>query len=503
MNVVISESDLAGLTTLESIMDWAGVVGTGDVSTLRGAFLRAVGADITTIPRALGVITESDFAAVVSEARMETPGSTAEEPPVMTPPNLVQRGNMLLVGHICRLTTWAAAPASTLYNSPLHQQQLALAATVLGSTVRKVKLGNILRQADDTEVPLVDEAIMSTGYARWERLHGIGSRPPPDADVTSEQITGLAHVLEAGAVPYCDFAIWGPHGHRRERKLRLTGSVFNSDGSFRTVELVGPPTLDVWMDSYQVMSTAFIMLDALDLGVLHAYKDHIQRLHSRYGPDTWLLLYQADTRFRLEHIERTRRNLADAHQKAVMASGTTPYEVKRPWNYTFQVSLNDASWWALEFVEPAMLFITRSSALSSLVSGEAPILGITGRSNSVEQTSGPSRSTNRKDNGPSNSASPGKRPKLKQHHVVEGKYTANRAGDKLCADFQTGKCGGTVGEARCPVNRDMVHQCARCLARGHGEHSCTGPEPSSHPSPDKGKGKYKGGKGGKGKGRHW
>jgi hypothetical protein len=55
----------------------------------------------------------------------------------------------------------------------------------------------------------VDEAIRSTGHARWERLHGIGSRPALDADVTSEQITGLAQVLEAGSGPYLDFAISG------------------------------------------------------------------------------------------------------------------------------------------------------------------------------------------------------------------------------------------------------------------------------------------------------
>jgi hypothetical protein len=93
-------------------------------------------------------------------------------------------------------------PGSSICDSPIHQHQLALTATVLGSTVRLIKLGNILRQADDTEVPLVDEAIMPTGYARLERLQGIGARPPPDADVTCEQIIGLAHVLEAGFVPH-------------------------------------------------------------------------------------------------------------------------------------------------------------------------------------------------------------------------------------------------------------------------------------------------------------
>jgi hypothetical protein len=113
---------------------------------------------------------------------------------------MAQRGIMLVVGHICRLTIWAVAPVSSLHTLP-YTSTAGSHATVLGSTARKIKLGNILRQADDTEVPLVDEAIMSIGYARWDRLLGIGSRPPLDADVTSEQITGLAHVLEAGSAP--------------------------------------------------------------------------------------------------------------------------------------------------------------------------------------------------------------------------------------------------------------------------------------------------------------
>jgi hypothetical protein len=72
----------------------------------------------------------------------------------------------------------------------------------------------------------------------------------------------------------------------------------NSDDSFRTVELMGPPTLDVWMDIYQVMITAFITLGTLDLGMTCIQGSH-PILHSRYVPETRLLPYQV----RVEHIE--------------------------------------------------------------------------------------------------------------------------------------------------------------------------------------------------------
>ncbi len=88
---------------------------------------------------------------------------------------MAQRGNMLVAGHICRHTTWAVAPVSSLYNSSIHQQQLVLTATVVGSTARMIKLDYILRQVMTLKCPLVDEAIMPKGHARLERLHGIGS----------------------------------------------------------------------------------------------------------------------------------------------------------------------------------------------------------------------------------------------------------------------------------------------------------------------------------------
>ena len=134
----------------------------------------SVGEDTATTPSACGVITEADFASVEAEDRIETLDAQSDLP-IQTPTNMAQRGNMLVAGHICRHTTWAVAPFSSLYNSSIHQQQLALTATVVGSTVRRIKLDNILRQADDTEVPLGGRSnhaqrTCTFGTITWHRI---------------------------------------------------------------------------------------------------------------------------------------------------------------------------------------------------------------------------------------------------------------------------------------------------------------------------------------------
>jgi len=113
-----------------------------EFSSVRGALTP------TTTPSACGVITELDFASVEVEDRIETLDSQSDPPGSA---RYYARGWTYLQTH-----PWAVAPGSSLYNSPIHQHQLALTATVLGSTVRMIKSDNFLRQADDTEVPLVD-----------------------------------------------------------------------------------------------------------------------------------------------------------------------------------------------------------------------------------------------------------------------------------------------------------------------------------------------------------
>ena len=115
------------------------------------------------------------------------------------------------------------------------------------------------------------------------------------------------------------------------------------------------------------------MSGSFDLGNLLSYSDFIMRQHTRYGPQCWLLLYQADTRFRLEHLPRLRRRLEDEHSRAVAVHGTTPFEPTRPWNFSLASGVTDSAWWNLEFTEPAMMLLARTASLAAFVGGDAPV----------------------------------------------------------------------------------------------------------------------------------
>ena len=88
-----------------------------------------------------------------------------------------------------------------------------------------------------------------------------------------------------------------------------------------------------------------------------------------------MLQYQADFRFRLEHLERTRRRVSSDHRLAITRGGTTEFDEARPWNYSFQYGIEDNRWWDREFREPALLFLTKTAQLNSFLGGDAPTVG--------------------------------------------------------------------------------------------------------------------------------
>ena len=125
--------------------------------------------------------------------------------------------------------------------------------------------------------------------------------------MTVEQLTAVKTLVEADLVPYVDFAVWGPHGGRMMRKLKLNGNTFSSDGTLLPIEVSGPPSYDHWLASYLCLRTALISWKVIDLGRVDAYSRLIGRYVARYGQSSWFQIYQADVRCRSEHMERIRR----------------------------------------------------------------------------------------------------------------------------------------------------------------------------------------------------
>ena len=317
------------------------------------------------------------------------------------------------------------------------------------------------------------------------------------------------------------------------KSLVLTGNMFSSDGSIHKVELRGPPSLENWLARWEVFQTTCIYLNALDLGVLVAYADKLKRYGSRYGPQTWALLYQADVRSRLEHWTVVMQELSELHSAALHAGGTTTFDPTRPWNAALSKLTADSDWWEMEFQEPALLMLNRIKEVGQLVTGDAPIIG-QAPSNFAGSVYVETRSQQQAGLGSHRGGPPpmaaivdAPRGQKRQHNddgasngcnVKDGRYVTSRKGLPLCPAFQAGTCGAH-SQGRCPTDRTMMHQCNRCLSDQHGgdSGSCSKSPPTgggSHPSGGHGKGgnkhgqqkqgkggngKAKGGKGGKGK----
>eukprot|EP00971_Amphidinium_carterae_P229882 4561908-Amphidinium_carterae.1 len=91
----------------------------------------------------------------------------------------------------------------------------------------------------------------------------------------------------------------------------------------------------------------------------------------------------------------------------------------------------------------------------------------------------------------------------RQHNVsTDGMFLTNRRNISICRAFQEGSCGPTMSDNRCPKDPSRVHQCALCLAVGHGALQCRqSASPSTMAPPrnrSKGSGKNKRGRGSSG-----
>ena len=126
----------------------------------------------------------------------------------------------------------------------------------------------------------------------------MGALPDAEEAVTDEQISAMSHLLASGRPPAADFSIWGPHGTRLLRRVRIQGMKMDADGNFRRVELYGPESLAVWTASYMVFVTAMIMANSISRPSLSRYLKRITHYSNRYGAAVWPMIYQADCRAR-------------------------------------------------------------------------------------------------------------------------------------------------------------------------------------------------------------
>ena len=465
MTIDPPESDWPSFKTLSDVIKFAGLSGDpADKNSVAGSLCYLLGSDGSDHPRIVAMIAEDDFTKLLEQWKVPVLVSGAI---VLQDPTPRQCGQGTLVGRTCRVVVGLKQQTSAATPS---------APAASPAPKRKVKLSAVINQTDDMEVDILDDLAITAAYARYSKK--IGAAPPPDQELSSEQLTTLHALFQSGRAPYTDMAVWGPYHHRLAKKIRLKGIRLNAQGEIIPVEINGPADFEAWRESYSVFRSGCIMFGQISPARLDSYEHHIRSYHERYGRGCWALLYQADVRARLELAERLRRQGKEEHDAAIAAGGTHGFDDKKPWEWVWNMMVKDHAFWHRELEEPALLILAKTQKASQLLGADAPIEASGGTGSDRSIPSAPVAIKRRREDG------------VRQHVVGEdGLLTHNRRGAELCRGYQKGDCKDKDRNGFCLKTGRTRHQCAKCLSEDHGAHAC--PQ-SSQPRVFKPKGMRKG-----------
>ena len=500
-----SNEEASAITNVETLADWCELDNTQPSTgeSPRASLLSLIGLQPKAHYRAIANINADDWNALLTNWQVN---GNAPPPAVLSQAGLVGRTARVL----CKVEPSLAETADAAKHA--RDLELAKANSSTSGNVKtsapdagtlssghKLKLNQVVDQTVDDEVPILKEDELQACYARhMNRMQG---PPDPSAECTGEQLTGISHLIKSNRPPYVDFGIFGPHGYRIRRKVKLAGMVLGPGGVLQAIEIVGPPSAHDWMKCYLVLRTALIMLDQVGLATLDRYSSQITEYANRYGQVVWHIIYQADVRARLEHMERLRRVAVEEAARAVTAGGHHEFDIDKPWNYVWAKMVDDATFWRKEIEEPCVLVLAKTTSLPSMIGGDAPAASSGGgTSRSQQQVITPGTSSAHYRGGDIGISDGPMRKKMRQHNQrSSGHLNTNRSGHALCAGFNAGTCLELMPGAqgyKCSRDPNKVHQCSKCLSTEHGASSCNRPAARQ---PREGKG-HKSGKG-KGKGK--
>ena len=463
-----TEAEFAGITSVRSRYDWAGIT-----EDNRNTLLAGPGCDDGDSFRPTGGMDVDDFDAVVDALVINGQPPT---PYVLT--------GWKLVGQV------AAPTRAQRLSTPFAKAGQPLLASVPGVKVGVTKLATTLDQGLDDEAVTVSGADLSQGYVKYETR--MGKPPSEDREPSVDQHTGIAHLISLQAPPHADSGVFGPLSIRLRERMRLGGFFIAADGTLEKCELVGPTSASDWSRSYRVLLTMLIMQEAVFPEELDAYHNHLASYASRYGDRCWPTIHQAEVRVRQERMQTIRRRSVQIHNADPQAAIQAGFVENKPWRYVWSQAVLESRSWVKEIREKCLLLLTKVSTAAAVLDGDVRVGG------SGSQASAAQLAPEGRARSPRRAAQPPP-VRTREHNANDdGTMKTNRSGKELCRNFQTGNCESPPGApGSCPRDRRLVHQCAKCLSRDHGAHhpaecSKSAPRPSILP---KGRGRSGGGRG--------
>ena len=242
-------------------------------------------------------------------------------------------------------------------------------------TAKKVKMSSAVDQLDESEVSLLSTADVDQAYRNYREA--VGADPLPESDPTVEQITAMhAKVLVRQEAPYADFSVLTPYGRRMQKQSKARNFLLQQDGSWKSVEIPGPPSFQAWCACWKIYKTVLLMLKhpentalgrpsipVTTVAALEEYFNRVSDLHEEF-PEAWHLVMQAEDRCRGEQFDRIHRELtrARAEGRLPMSLDFDPF---RPWVGVMQYAARCQEYWDRTVIRPAQTFLARGGASSA------------------------------------------------------------------------------------------------------------------------------------------
>ena len=331
--------------------------------------------------------------------------------------------------------------------------------------LKKTKLSSLVDGTADAEVLLLDPTKVRDMFNDYEQMRG--EPPHQDVEPSFEQLSAVAQLIGADAVPYVDFAIFGPHGKRAMKKISHMAYTFlPASGEWKRVEMPGPPCYDTWYKSWLVFECALTLLGTVRTERLRQYSEAIRGYITMYGPSIWPIIYQADVRMRSEQFERIRRAAEIELSRLPPGVKHAFYDPAKPWDGVFAMAIRDNRFWETEVRELAVLWLARVQLPRPFISDDTildehsshPPPGMGGGGSES------SRSRQRKGKGGSkgHTSFPPQQPpatKGRQKAKAKGKGKGTKKGvdkaNEICNNYNAGKCGVVCSAGR-------KHACSKC-----------------------------------------
>jgi hypothetical protein len=115
-----------------------------------------------------------------------------------------------------------------------------------------LNVGRVLDQRMNDEITYLPADEILIMNARYNLV--FETEPPPAKTPSLDQLTALQFTITNNRLPYADLGVFGKHGNRRARAMAFTGLVAGPGGTLQTQEILGPPSLEAWKESYDVFS---------------------------------------------------------------------------------------------------------------------------------------------------------------------------------------------------------------------------------------------------------